>query len=113
MLTRLDSAPRAAEELAVGELAAGTLEGAGGLGVRVQGRQRKGVRLRLSSSESSARQCRATARAQAAAAALRPRLEDVQPGARGFRFACANRSLDPIEPTPEDDQRGGDLPSSA
>ncbi len=38
MVTRLDSPPLAAEELAVGELGAGTLEGTGGLGVGLQSR---------------------------------------------------------------------------
>ncbi len=42
-------------------------------------------------------------------AVLRPRLEDIQPGARGFAFARADHSLDPLEPTPEDNQRGGDF----
>ena len=41
--------------------------------------------------------------------ALRPRLEDLQPGARGVPFARADRGVDPVEPTPEDDRRRGDL----
>jgi hypothetical protein len=45
-------------------------------------------------------------------AVLRPQLELVQPGARGVRFTRANRSLDPIQPTPEDHQRGGDFPTA-
>jgi hypothetical protein len=41
--------------------------------------------------------------------ALRPRLEDIEPGTGCLPFASADCSFDPIEPTPEDDGRGGDL----
>ncbi len=41
--------------------------------------------------------------------ALRPRLEAVQPGARGVPFARADRGVDPVERTPQDDRRRGDL----
>ena len=108
MLARLDPAAGAAQELAVGELGAGALEGAGGLGVRVEGRQEEALGFALVLREECAavqddRTC------PGGPAALRPRLEDVQPRARGRPFACADRSFDPIERTPEDDQRRGDL----
>ena len=108
VLTRLDSTSDAAEELAVGELAAGTLERPGRLGVRVERRREEALGFALVlAEECAAVQDHRTRPGDPAA--LRPRLEDVEPGACAVPFVRADRSFDPVERAPEDDQRGGDL----
>ena len=108
VLASLDSAPGSAKKLAVGELAARPLEGTGGLGVGLQSRPEEPFGFALVLREECAgvkRHCTCPV----GAAALRPRLEDLQPGARRVRFACTDRSFDPIERAPEDRHRAGDF----
>ena len=113
VLARVDSAADAAEELAVRELGAGTLEGTGGLGVRGQGGQEEALGFALVLREERA------AVQDAPRVPRRPRCSPPTPRTTssqargGLALARADRGFDPVEPTPEDDERRGDLTSSA
>src|SRR6266540_3325825 len=106
--TRVDAAPAAAEEFAVGEFGAGALEGTGALGVDHERclEEALGLLLLLGEERAAVQGDRAC---PCGPAAFCPRFEDREPVAGGLGLACADRGLDPVESNPEGDGGGGDV----